>query len=93
MSDLWNRWHEFSKQGGLDTAGCQILADWKKEADQLRARVQKLEAVLFDIEKRCASLERDALECDKTVCHAGYIRNVIAVAYPQFTRKGGGADG
>jgi len=41
---LFDKWNEFSRRGGLDTAGCQILADWKKEADQLRAQLQQAEA-------------------------------------------------
>lgn len=40
MSGLWERWHELSRRGGLDVAGCQMLGDWKKEADGLRRELQ-----------------------------------------------------
>jgi len=40
---LYEKWHKFSDTGGLSTAGCQILADWKRERDQLKAQLQQAE--------------------------------------------------
>jgi len=59
MSSLWERWHELSKRGGLDVAGCQMLADWKREADQLRAQLQEREAVLREALEKILTAETD----------------------------------
>lgn len=64
-----------------------LCYELKAENAQLRARITELEKTLVDIEKLCDSLDRDALEGDKTVCHAGYIRGIIARVYPKHTRK------
>lgn len=68
MSGLWERWHELSRRGGLDVAGCQMLGDWKKEADGLRRELEtanqameKLQGQLREVEDREAAL-REALE-------------------------------
>lgn len=62
---LYDKWHEFSKKGGLDAAGCQILTDWKREADQLRT----VNEGIMDINKKLGD-ELKCLEGQLSEAHA-----------------------
>lgn len=57
MSGLWDRWHELSKRGGLDLAGCQMLADWKKEADGLHRELQYANQAVEKLQERLQQAE------------------------------------
>jgi len=59
---LYDNWDKYSKAGRLGMAGCQILADWKRERDSLRSQLteaQGREAVL-----REALEDIKGFECD-----------------------------
>lgn len=61
---LYEKWLEYSKRGGLDTAGCQILADWKREVDQLRVQLFEAQAQVSRLREALESVNWEAKQDD-----------------------------